>query len=116
MLGAVNDNILRTAVIVYAAMTIPAEQAAAPLGAKFLLAIAQLARGQAALLPGSEGAIPNGRLPCLAWASNGWLYYFAVGPAITSIGAWRPGQRAAGRLRLDIDWAVDVVPNTLAAN
>lgn len=80
------------------------------------LAVVDLARGQAALLPGSEGAIPNGRLPCLAWASNGWLYYFAVGPAITSIGAWRPGQRAAGRLRLDIDWAVDVVPNTLAAN
>jgi hypothetical protein len=61
-------------------------------------------------------ASARGRLPCLAWASNGWLYYFAVGPAITSIGAWRPGQRAAGRLRLDIDWAVDVVPNTLAAN
>jgi hypothetical protein len=80
------------------------------------LAVVDLARGRAALLPGSEGAVPNGRLPCLAWASNGWLYYFAAGPTVTSIGAWWPGQRAAGRLRLDIDWAVDVVPNTLAAN
>jgi hypothetical protein len=80
------------------------------------LAVVDLARGRAALLPGSEGTVPDGRLPCLAWASNGWLYFFAPGPRVTSIGAWQPGQRTAGRLRLDIDWAVDVVPNALAAN
>jgi hypothetical protein len=80
------------------------------------LAVVDLVRGRAVLLPGSEGAIPNGRLPCLAWASNGWLYFFAVGPAVTSIGAWRPGAPAAGLLWLDVDQAVSVVPNALAAN
>jgi hypothetical protein len=75
-----------------------------------------LARGEAALLPGSEGATPDGRLPRLAWASNGWLYFFASGPAVTSIGAWHPGDGAAGLLRLDVDQATDIVPTTLAAN
>jgi hypothetical protein len=37
------------------------------------LAVVDVARGLAALLPGSQGAVPGGRLPCLAWASNGWL-------------------------------------------
>jgi hypothetical protein len=80
------------------------------------LAIVDLERGQAALLPGSEGAIPGGRLPSLAWASNGWLYFFTSGPAVPSIGAWRPGKRAAGLLRLEVDRAVDLVPSTLAVN
>ena len=80
------------------------------------LAVVDLARGRAALLPGSEGATPDGRLPCLAWASNGWLYFFASGPAVTSIGAWHPGDEAAGLLRLDVDQAIDIVPTTLAAN
>ena len=80
------------------------------------LAVVDLARGRAALLPGSEGAMPDGRLPCLAWASNGWLYFFASGPAVTSIGAWHPGDGAAGLLRLDVDQAIDILPTTLAAN
>jgi hypothetical protein len=80
------------------------------------LAVVNLTRSRAALLPGSEGATPGGRLPSLAWASNGWLYFFASGPAVTSIGAWHPGEGAAGLLRLDVDEAVDIVPTTLAAN
>jgi hypothetical protein len=80
------------------------------------MAVVDLVRGRAALLPGSEGATPTACLPCLAWASNGWLYFFAAGHAITSIGAWRSGERSAGLLPLDIDQAVDSVPNALAAN
>jgi hypothetical protein len=38
------------------------------------------------------------------------------GPAVTSIGAWHPGDEAAGLLRLDVDQAIDIVPTTLAAN
>lgn len=80
------------------------------------LAVVDVAAGRAALLPGSGGAIPDGHLPRLAWASDGWLYFFADGPAVTSIGAWRPGRRSAALLRLDVDQALDVVPSTLAAN
>jgi hypothetical protein len=50
------------------------------------------------------------------WSSNGWLYFFASGSAVTSSGAWPPGDGAAGLLRLDVDHAVDIVPTTLAAN
>jgi hypothetical protein len=80
------------------------------------LAVVDLAKGRAELLPGSGGAIPDGHLPRLAWASNGWLYFFADGPTVTSIGAWRPGERSAALLQLDVDEAVEVVPSTLAAN
>jgi hypothetical protein len=57
-----------------------------------------------------------GEAKVLAWASNGGLYFFASGPAVTSIGAWPPGDGAAGLLGLDVDHAVDIVPTTLAAN
>ena len=80
------------------------------------LAIVDLERGHAELLGGSEGATPAGCRPCLAWASNGWLYFFAAGPATTSIGAWRPGDGPAGLLRLDVDRALESVPSSLAAN
>jgi hypothetical protein len=80
------------------------------------LAAVDLDRGRAALLGGSEGATPTGCRPCLAWASNGWLYFFAAGPATTSIGALRPGDRSAGLLRLDVDRVVDSVPSSLAVN
>jgi hypothetical protein len=80
------------------------------------MAVVDLVRGRATLLPGSEGATPTACLPCLSWASNGWLYFFAAGPTITSVGAWRSGERSAGLLPLDIDQAVDSVPNALAAN
>jgi hypothetical protein len=80
------------------------------------LAIVDLVRGSAALLPGSEDATPTGCLPCLGWASNGWLYFFAAGPAVTSIGAWRGGAGPAGLLPLDLDGVLDSVPSALAAN
>lgn len=80
------------------------------------LAVVDLVRGSAALLPGSEDATPTGCLPCLGWASNGWLYFFAAGPAITSIGAWGGGAGPAGLLSLDVDRALDSVPSALAAN
>jgi hypothetical protein len=80
------------------------------------LAVVDLARGRAELLPGSEGATPTGCLPCLGWASNGWLYFFAAGPAITSIGAWEAGTGSAGLLRLNVDRALDSAPNAVAAN
>jgi hypothetical protein len=80
------------------------------------LAVVDLVRGEAALVPGSAGATPTGCVPCLAWASNGWLYFFTVGPAMTSIGAWGASDGPDGVLSLDLDWATDGVPNALAAN
>jgi hypothetical protein len=80
------------------------------------MAVVDLVRGRAALLPGSEGATPTACLPCLGWASNGWLYFFAAGPAVTSIGAWRPGEPSAGLVPLDVEQATDSVPSALAAN
>jgi hypothetical protein len=80
------------------------------------LAVVDLVLGSAKLLYGSEGATPTGCLPCLGWASNGWLYFFAAGPAITSIGAWGGGEGPAGLLPLDVDRFLDSVPSALAAN
>jgi hypothetical protein len=80
------------------------------------LAIVDLVRGSARLLPGSEDATPTGCLPCLGWASNGWLYFFAAGPTVTSVGAWGGGARPAGLLPLDLDGVLDSVPSALAAN
>jgi hypothetical protein len=80
------------------------------------MAIVDLVRGSAALLPGSEDATPIGCLPCLGWASNGWLYFFAAGPAVTSIGAWRGGGGPAGLLPLHLDGVLNSVPSALAAN
>jgi hypothetical protein len=80
------------------------------------LAVVDLVRGRAALLPGSEGTVPDGRLPYLAWASDGWLYFFAAGPAFTSIGAWDGVEGPAGLLPLDLDQTLNSVPSALAAN
>src|SRR6266498_4911604 len=80
------------------------------------LAVVDLDRGRAALLAGSEGATPTGCRPCLAWASNGWLYFFAAGPGPTSIGAWRAGGAHASPIRLAVDRAVEGVPSSVAAN
>jgi hypothetical protein len=80
------------------------------------LAVVDLIRGSARLIPGSEDATPTGCLPCLGWASNGWLYFFAAGPAVTSIGAWDGAEGAAGLLPLDLDRTLDSVPSALAAN
>ena len=80
------------------------------------MAIVDLVRGSAALLPGSEDATPTGCLPCLGWASNGWLYFFAAGPDVTSIGAWGGGAGPAGLLPLDLDGVLNSVPSALAAN
>jgi hypothetical protein len=80
------------------------------------LAVVDLPRGQATLLPGSRGATPTGCLPCLAWSSNGWLFYFTVGPSSTSIGAWRAGGEPDGLLPLDAGLTMGSVPNALAAS
>jgi hypothetical protein len=80
------------------------------------LAVVDLVRGSARLLAGSEDATPTGCLPCLGWASNGWLYFFAAGPTTTSIGAWGGGDGPAGLLSLDLDEVLDSVPSALAAN
>jgi hypothetical protein len=80
------------------------------------VAVVDLVRGKAALLPGSEDATPTGCLPCLSWASNGWLYFFAAGPGVTSIGAWAGGAAPAGLVPLDLDRFLDSVPSALAAN
>jgi hypothetical protein len=80
------------------------------------LAVVDLVRGGTALVPGSAGATPTGCLPCLAWASNGWLYFFTVGPAMTSIGVWGAGEGPDGLLSLDVDWATEGLPNALATN
>jgi hypothetical protein len=80
------------------------------------LAVVDPAAGRATLLPGSGGATPTGCLPCLAWSSDGWLYFFAVGPTSASIGAWSAGQGPAGLLPLDAGPATGSVPNALAAS
>jgi hypothetical protein len=80
------------------------------------LAVVDLAGGRAELLPGSAGATPTGCLPCLAWSSNSWLFFFAAGPTATSIGAWRRGEGPAGPLPLVVDLTMGSVPNALAAS
>jgi hypothetical protein len=79
------------------------------------LAIVDLVAGRAALLPGSEDVTPTGGQPSLGWASNGWLFFLGSGPA-TSVVAWPPGGRAAGRVWLDADQALDAIPRALAPN
>jgi hypothetical protein len=79
------------------------------------LAVVDLDRGRAELLPGSEDATPTGGQPSLGWASNGWLFFLASGPT-TTIGAWRPGERAAGPVWVDRDQVLDTFPRALAAN
>jgi hypothetical protein len=79
------------------------------------LAVVDLDRGRAELLPGSEDATPTGGQPSLGWASNGWLFFLASGPA-TTIGAWRPGERAAGPVWVDRDQVLDTFPRALAPN
>jgi hypothetical protein len=80
------------------------------------LAVVDVVRGRARLLPGSRGATPTGCLPCLTWSSSGWLFYFAAGSTPTSIGAWSPGEEPAGLLSLDADSTMGSVPNALAAS
>ena len=77
------------------------------------LAIVDLARDRAALLPGSEDVTPSGGQPSLGWGSNGWLFFFGPGPT-TSVAAWRPGGPAAGLVWLDADQALDTIPRVLA--
>jgi hypothetical protein len=79
------------------------------------LAIVDLEGGRAELLPGSENTTPTGGQPSLGWASNGWLFFLASGPT-TTIGAWRPGEPAAGLVWLDRDQALDTIPRALAPN
>jgi hypothetical protein len=79
------------------------------------LAIVDLGRGQARLLPGSEDVTPTGGQPSLGWGSNGWLFFFGSGPT-TSVAAWRPGGPAAGLVWLDADQALDTIPRALAAS
>jgi len=79
------------------------------------LAIVDLTVGRAALLAGSEDVTPTGGQPSLGWASNGWLFFFASGPT-TAVAAWRPGERAAGLVWLDVDRALDTIPRALAPN
>lgn len=79
------------------------------------LAIVDLVDGRAALLPGSEDVTPTGGQPSLGWASNGWLFFLGPGPG-TSVVAWPPGGRAAGRVWLDADQTLDAIPRALAPN
>jgi len=80
------------------------------------LAVIDLVGDGARLLRGSEDATPTGCSPCLAWASDGWLYFFAAGPAFTSIGAWDGVEGPVGLLPLDLDRSLESVPSALAAN
>jgi hypothetical protein len=79
------------------------------------LAVVDLARGRAAPLAGSEAVTPTGGQPSLGWASNGWLFFLASGPA-TAVAAWRPGDRTAGPVWLDNDRVLDTIPRALAPN
>ena len=79
------------------------------------LAIVDLVGGRAEPLPGSEDATPTGGQPSLGWDSNGWLFFLASGPT-TTIGAWQPGERAAGLVWLDGNQELDTIPRSLAPN
>ena len=79
------------------------------------LAIVDLVGGRAEPLPGSEDATPTGGQPSLGWDSHGWLFFLASGPT-TTIGAWRPGERAAGLVWLDGNQELDTIPRSLAPN
>jgi hypothetical protein len=80
------------------------------------LAVVDPETGTAAALPGSEGASPTGCLPCLAWSSNGWLFFFARGEAVSSVAAWRPGTQDARPLPFDVDAEGSAVPTSLTAS
>jgi hypothetical protein len=77
------------------------------------LAVVDLGREQARLLPGSEDVTPTGGQPSLGWGSNGWLFFFGSGPS-TSVLAWQPGGAATGLVWLDDGQALDTIPRALA--
>jgi hypothetical protein len=81
------------------------------------MAVVDLASGGSRLLPGSGGASPVGCLPCLGWSPDGWLFFFAGGPAPAAVAAWRPGRPAATVLDLDlgVGGVTGALPNGLAA-
>jgi hypothetical protein len=79
------------------------------------VAIVDVAKGEASLLPGSTGATPLGCLPCVGWSSSGWLFFFAGAPPPTEIVAWRPDRREARLLDLALDSVGGAVPGGLAA-
>jgi hypothetical protein len=80
------------------------------------LAVVDPATARAVALPGSEGVAPTDCLPCLAWSSNGWLFFFDHGEAVSSVAAWRPGDEDARSLPFDVDEQTGAVPTSLAAS
>jgi hypothetical protein len=76
--------------------------------------IVDVATGRARVLPGSGGATPLACQPCLGWTDSGWLFFFNGGPALADPAAWRPGERSAIPLSLDLRDATTVLPNGIA--
>jgi hypothetical protein len=81
-----------------------------------VLLVAAVLAGLVAVRRGATGALDRSMAPEARLASS-------TGPAATSrprtgrhAAVWRPGERSAVLLQLDVDEAVDVVPSTLAAN
>ena len=79
------------------------------------LTMVDVAAGKASLLDGSAGATPVACQPCLGWSRSGWLFFFNGGPGVADPAAWRPGQRAAIPLSLDLRSVTTVLPSSLAA-
>jgi hypothetical protein len=78
------------------------------------LSIVDVATGRARLLPGSGGATPVACQPCLGWSRGGWLFFFNGGPALADPAAWRPGERTAIPLALNLRDVTTVLPSGLA--
>jgi hypothetical protein len=80
------------------------------------LAVVDPATAKARILPGQEGASPTDCIPCLTWSSDGWLFFFAHGPAMSSLATWRPGADQAHLIEADVDEQSAALPTSLAAN
>jgi hypothetical protein len=79
------------------------------------ITVVDVATGRASLLEGSAGATPVACLPCLGWSRGGWLFFFDGGPGAADPAAWRPGERAAIPLALDLQSVTTILPSSLAA-
>jgi hypothetical protein len=79
------------------------------------LTVVDVAAGRASLLEGSGGATPVACQPCLGWSRSGWLFFFNGGPGVADPAAWKPGQRTAIPIALDLSSVTTVLPSSLAA-
>jgi hypothetical protein len=78
------------------------------------LAMVDVERAEAQMVPGSDRATPFGCQPCLGWSADDWPFFFSGGPPPDVVAAWRPGRPSASPLGLPLDGATATVRGGLA--